>query len=192
MIKSKLKYDNESELLLDFNSRIERAFEVIYDKLYFNLIYFTQQQYNTREVEALDIVHDILIKVWTTKKLKFNNIKALKAYLYTSIRNHCLNGVNRDKIKDRFFNSREEDYLITSIIETESISDVTLITKILPNEMAEIFKDMLNGWEMKEIAKKTNRSLSYVYSQKDGAIKILKNKLLRNKLLYILQIISSL
>ena len=190
MVKYKSRYDDESELLLDFNNRVDVAFEVVYDKLYFNLIYFTQQQYNSREVEALDIVHDILIKVWTTKKLQFNNLKALKAYLYTSIRNHCLNDANKVGIKDRFFNSREDDYLVTSIIETEAISEITLIADMLPKETAEIFKYMLSGWEMKEIAKKINRSLSYVYVQKDIAIKVAKYNLFNNKLFCILQIIS--
>ena len=191
MQKSPLKYDNESALLLDFNNRVDGAFEVVYDKLYFNLIYFTQKQYNGRDVEALDVVHDILIKVWTTKKLKFSNIKVLKVYLYTSIRNHCLNEANRVKIKNRFLDSREDDYLETSIIETESISEITLIANMLPEQTAEIFKYMLNGWEMKEIAEKTNRSLSYVYAQKDIAIKIIKNKHFINKIFVILQIISN-
>ena len=72
-------------------------YRLLFDALYPSLSYLANR-YLRDEDMSKDIVQDIFIKVWE-KKPSFQNHNATKAYLYTSVKNQCLNYLKSKKYR---------------------------------------------------------------------------------------------
>lgn len=181
--------DKELEsLLLNFNNRENLAFSKVYEIIYDELFYFTSNVYRDTEVVASDVIHDIFIKLWENRNVKFSSIVNIKGYIYISVRNKFRDYISHAKIKDKFSHSlkMQDDYMVSQIVESETLSLITDVFKVLPSECAKVFKLFVDGWDAKEIAVKLNKSQSTIYAQKQEAIAIIKRKFSRDKLLFIM------
>jgi RNA polymerase sigma-70 factor (ECF subfamily) len=76
------------------------------------------------------------------------------------------------------------------IAENEILSVLSSSLDLLPTECAKVFKLCLDGWEIKEIADQLGKSESTVYKQKKEAITILRKKLSKDKLFFLILLIS--
>lgn len=173
----------EEILLLEyFNKRDSVAFGYFYQKLYNDLYYYSAKLYEDTEVLPEDSIHDIFIYLWNSKQIKFDNLYKLKAYLIISIKNRYRNYLDRQKSKNRYIKFYEENHkqFETDIAEVEIISLINNAINLLPEECAKIFRFHVAGWEVKDIATKLGKAQSTVYSQKQKAINILKQKLKNN------------
>ncbi len=163
-------------LLSKFNNRDISAFGEVYSLLYKELFLFSSKVYREcNEVEACDIVHDLFVKIWSSKTTKFDNIEALKGYCFTSIKNDFSNYIKRERVKSGYIEYAKDDSLIvTQLAETELIATVSKTIDRLPEECAKVFRLTLEGYSVKEIAKKFNKATTTIYTQKQDAIKTLK------------------
>ncbi|MCW9707585.1 RNA polymerase sigma factor [Fodinibius salsisoli] len=75
----------------------ETAFKKIYDK-YHRSLYRVAKKYLRNKELAEDAVHDIFLKLWH-HRAKMNQSGSLKGFLFTSLKNHVLNLIDRDKRK---------------------------------------------------------------------------------------------
>lgn len=166
-------------LLLKFNSRENNAFCTIYELIYDELFHFTRNIYRDTEIAASDVIHDVFIKLWESRNVKFDTISSIKGYIYVSIRNKFKDYISHNQCIGKFNNSLklQDDYLISQIAESETLSIISEAVKLLPKECAEVFKLFIDGWEVKDIAQKLNKAQSTIYAQKQEAISILKQKL---------------
>lgn len=166
-------------LLLNFNSRENSAFCTVYELIYDELFYFTRNIYRDTEIVASDVIHDVFVKLWESRNVKFDTITSIKGYIYVVIRNKFKDYISHNKSKGKFNNSMklQDDYLVSQIVESETLSIVSEAVKMLPKECAAVFKLFIEGWEVKDIALKLNKAQSTVYAQKQEAISILKRKL---------------
>lgn len=188
----KLSDTEIASLLLRFNNRDNLAFCKVYEIVYDELFHFTSSIYKDTEIVASDVIHDIFIKLWESRSVKFDNILSLKGYIYISIKNKFRDYISHCKIKDKFKNNirHNDDFLLSQIVESETLSIISEAINILPKECAKVFKLFIDGWNVKDIAIKLKKSQSTVYAQKQEAINILKNKLSKDKFLLIMTIIS--
>lgn len=192
MTKLQITDDQNLLLLNDFNKRRESALADIYS-LYFNeLTYFTRQLYRGTTIEATDVVHDLFIKIWTNHTIQFKELDNIKAYLYISIKNGFLDWISHNKCVDKYVKTEisNSDKFVNEMIESETMTLLSVAIDILPKDIADIFKLIIEEWPIKDIATKLNIPLSSVYAKKSEGINILKNKLHKHS--FILLLINSL
>ena len=90
------------QLIEDFKKGDKRSFQLIFDEMYQRLCaYSSRYLYDDQEVE--DLVQDSFITLWN-KRGDFDHINAIKSFLYTSVRNKCLNVLKHQTvIKEHLF-----------------------------------------------------------------------------------------
>lgn len=178
-------------LVVCFNARESQAFGQIYLLCYDEFYFFSSRLYRETEIASGDVVQDLFMKIWERKELQFTSLEHLKGYMYVSIRNGYREYLSHKHVTDRYIQTVKmtDDYFISQIVETETLSVLSRLTDLLPEECAKVFKLYLEGWEIKEIVEKLGKSSSTVYNQRQEAIRILK-KLDLNKLLSIVMSLS--
>ena len=171
--------DKMQQLLDQFNERKETALSSVYNYYYKEFHYFASKLYIRSEIQPSDVVHDVIIKIWGNKQLRFNSLENIKAYTYRSIKNSFVDYVRHSKSVEKYNMTiiDNAEYYISEIVESEIMSTISEISTILPSEIQEIFKLIVDGWTLKEISIKLNIPLSSVYAKKNQAIEAIKQKL---------------
>jgi len=184
--KSKIKNPLQS-----FYQGNENGFDYIFKEYYPPLTYFAQSLLKNKE-SAEDVVEDCFIKLWERRDLLKTGI-AIKAYLYSTVRNASIDILRREKRKticlDRAKETieREEKPIIHHIIEAESMNQIFTAIECLPSKCREVFKLFyLEGKSLKEIAEELSIATTTVISQKKRALQILRNNLPPREFLLIL------
>jgi RNA polymerase sigma-70 factor (ECF subfamily) len=88
---------NDTILLQKIRDGSEKAFKVVYDRYHIQLFYIAKKYLKDTGLSE-DAVQDTFVKLWE-KKHKLDDVRSLKAYLFTMVRNHVLNML-RDKKSD--------------------------------------------------------------------------------------------
>ena len=130
---------------------------------------------------AEDIVEDVIVKMWERKET-FTCPDEIKGFLYTSVRNSCINSIrSRQREHARFhaftqMHEQEADISFGSeIIYSEVLADLRKSVDTLPVKMREVFilshfKEMSN----QDIANHLNLSQQTVRNQKTRAFRLVK------------------
>ena len=156
------------------------AFELIYHGFYHPLCFYATKFVGA---EAEDIIENLFVKLWD-KKQTFENHTHLKAFLYRSTRNACLNYL---KLNKRQYVSVEEigentivednDHLST-IIQAEIMAEIYRAVHQLPSQCSKVIAmSFLESFSNTEIAQELNLSEQTVKNLKVLGLKILKTKL---------------
>lgn len=130
---------------------------------------------------AEDLVQEVFIKLWE-KSENFFNEQAVKSFLYTSVRNKCLNQLEHNKVikkhkeitQQASVNSFEIDI---KIIEEETHRLIYNAINGLPTQCKKVLLLSINGLKNSEITKELDISENTVKTQKKIAYKRLKIKL---------------
>jgi RNA polymerase sigma-70 factor (family 1) len=131
------------------------------------------------EQDAIDIVQELFISLWE-KKESFQKPDHIKAYLLKSVRNRCINKLNRN-IKSNESSELLDDLVFnepTSQLNLEAKETETAIHKLiekLPSKCKEIF--ILSRFEQLsygEIANHLGISIKTVENQIGNAIKYIR------------------
>lgn len=159
----------------------EKAFETLFRHFYPHLcLYATQVLKDPSAAE--EIVQEFFVRLW--EKRKETEIEtSVKNYLFRAIKNHCLNYIKHNQIKNQYSQkilterksiSADED--ITS--QTELFQKIEQSIAELPEKRQEIFRlNRQEGLKYREIAEKMNISIKTVETQMGLAIKTLREKL---------------
>jgi RNA polymerase sigma-70 factor (family 1) len=183
MTVDKSIFRDEDELLLKLQNGDQQAFNIIFKHFYAALCFFASRL-TSDKYAAEEIVQDIFYKLWE-KHGDFNSITSIKAFLYISTRNACMNHIDKEqrKVKREMsaFSSNFEELdepVITGIIYAEVLNEIRTEINSLPEQCAKIIK-MLFEDEMKpqEIADELHITVSTVYNQKMRGISLLKKRL---------------
>ncbi len=178
------------QLIRCFNNRENFALERIYLLWYDDFYYFSSKLYKNTGIESGDVVQDVFLKIWERKKLCFDSLEELKGYMYVSIRNGFYDYIAHKNVVNHYLNSikSDDDYFISQIIETETLSMFNKLTEFLPQECAKVFRFYMEGYEIKEIVQKLGKSQSTIYNQRREAINVLK-KLKSKNIFFIITIL---
>ncbi len=172
------------EVIKLLNRKQDMAYDVIFSLFFPPLVSFANQYVSFQD--SKNAVQDAFLSLWENSP-EFGNEFQLKSYLYTAVKNNCLNILRREKLKKNFeetlglkeinkLNTASLDHLDTSIMAFQEIE--TIISKTLselPPRCKEIF--ILSRYEGKknsEIADSLDISVKSVEAQITKALKIFK------------------
>lgn len=159
----------------------EEAFRVLFETFYARLGSFACR-FVDEQVVAEDIVQDILYDLWM-KKLHFENLWALKSYLYNMVRNRCLDILKHRKVEEKYLreqrNHENSESFLLQLLEDEVYILLKEAIQTLPFQTAKVFELILDGLDNTEISAKLNLSLDAVKSHKKRGKKLLQEKLKR-------------
>lgn len=182
----------EEDLINDFIRGDPKAFKEIYD-LYFNRVFVFASQLTGSKEESEDIVLDTFTKLFKIHH-RFENIPNIRAFLYVSTRNACLNYLKYRQ----HLESRKKEWLISletdasleiNQIEGELLKVIYAEVEKLPARSREILKMYLEGRKVEEISASLHITTATVRSQKRHAIQMLKAALLNSRILTLISLL---
>lgn len=126
---------------------------------------------------AEDIVQDCFTELWERKDDKAN-IADIKPYLYTMVRNRCIDVLRKESLIDCNIEPSDIEGLISDEeCEERSYDEARMWTAIdsLPEKCREVFLlAKRDGMKYEEIADKMNISVNTVRNQMNKALKTIK------------------
>lgn len=163
----------------------KEAFFILYKKFFVALCLFAQK-FSIWKEAAEDIVQEIFYKLYEERQI-FHNILTLQSYLYSSVKNSCLNYIRDEKRRklresyycDEIYNN--DTTFINDVIENEVYRELYQLLDELPPQCRVIFERVLQGETSETIAKSMHLSIETVKTQRKKAKHILRE---RYKLLF--------
>ncbi len=152
-------------------------FESLFKTHFQHLCNFAQNYVSDFETSK-EIVQDVFIKLWENKT-QIDLKKSIKSYLFTSVKNRCLNYIrDNKKFRSNVLDVDIADYDI-SFEETEENTEIEKRVKNtlekLPEKCRQIFElSRFENLKYKEIAEKLNISQKTVEAQMSKALKIFR------------------
>ena len=171
---------NEKELITLLRNGDESALEKIFHHTHAGLLHFASQFVKDRQA-AEDYVAGSYVRIWIKRK-DFTTLRAIKAFLYTAVRNACLNHIkqsNRHSICHReilYLADKESDFLNDYGIKAELLQKLWEDVEQLPEARKKIFKMYFaEGLSSFEIAEHLQISVDTVRVQKARALHTLRS-----------------
>jgi RNA polymerase sigma-70 factor (ECF subfamily) len=160
------------------NNRQE--FKKLFDSFYPALYLFAMRIVKDR-FHAEDLVQEVFIKLWE-KAGEFKTTSAARSYLYTSVRNKCLNHLEHNKVIKKHEELAQRTTVNSSginnlIIEEETHRLIYKAINELPAQCKNVLLLSMNGLKNSEIAGELNITVNTVKTQKKIAYKQLRIKL---------------
>lgn len=160
----------------------EKVFEELFKTYYAPLCEYCLRYVSDADM-AEEIVQDLFFKIWV-KREELNINVSIKAYIFTSLRNHALNYISRLKIQDRYnqfivVRSKNDVEHPVDVLEEKDMERIMKqAIAMLPEKRREIF-EMSRFEDMKywEIAEKLNVSVKTVESQMSKALEHMRKVL---------------
>ncbi|WP_276165426.1 RNA polymerase sigma-70 factor [Zobellia alginiliquefaciens] len=164
----------DNQLYQAIRNNDKEAFELLFDKYYPRLCFFSMQ-FSVDKEAAEEVVSDVFLKLWNNRKK--NEVKHLLPFLYTSVKNTTL---NFKKSSRRHLWLEDDDYLVdeenqeSKIIVREELENIQKIIARMPPKRRTIFMlNRMDGLKYKEIAEIMNISVHTVQNQMVLAVKFL-------------------
>ncbi len=175
--------DHAQELFLfqEMKEGKEYAFDFFFNYYYPGLCVYAQNLIFIAEEDAKDLVQDVFLKFWNNRnKITIHN--SVRAYLFTSIKNKCLDYLKKAK---KSLNLNEDIALVDQAdasFETFVLSELEALfaasLEKLPERCREVFElSRFEGLKNREIAEKLNLSEKTIENQMTKALRILKTEL---------------
>ena len=158
------------------------AYEEMFLKYYSPLVVFAYRMVDDEDT-ARELVQDVFVSFYE-KQVGLTIHTSLKATLYQSVRNRCLNHIKREKLlrshhENIFLVFMDSDsYFETSVETSELQQRLYTIIQELPEKCREVFEmSRFEGVPNQEIADKLDISKRTVETQISKALKYLRENL---------------
>lgn len=164
----------------------EEKFRALF-KAYFSSMCLFANRYLSDPELAKDAVHDVFTTLWESSS-QLDKLYNEKGYLYTIVRNHCLDILRKQNIRNKYTESTDwtekesDDYLETETIREETYRLLEQAIDQLPERSREIIRLKLTGLKNQDIAEQLNLSINTVNTLKKNSYKLLRN-ILQDKFL---------
>lgn len=111
---------NHIKIEQDFSLRDKNMFELVF-KAYFPRLKAFSLKYVSDQVAAEDLVQEVFLKIWENK----DRIRpeTFHSYIFTMVRNACLNYLKHEKIVNAIFNDKEMTYKEEGLYYADFFSD---------------------------------------------------------------------
>lgn len=156
-----------------------KAYRVLFDRYYTLLGVFAYRYLNDKQL-AEDVVHDVLLEL-VQDKGRFLTIHALKTFLYSAVRNRCVDLLRHHKVQARYAGrmlaENEEFFYENQILEAEVYALLRKAISELPGQTRTVYDLVLQGYNNGEIADKMGLTEDAVKAHRKRGKKILKDKL---------------
>lgn len=172
---------NHTDNLIAFKLGNMISFEMLFKQFYQPLVSYGFTIVRDRD-EAEDVVQHIFVSLWEQRS-ELDIHTSLRAFLYKSVQNACLNVIKHKKVKRNFqefqtytseFSSTQDQDLMAKELEMR----INGIISNLPEQCARIFKMKRNeGMKYQEIANELGLSIKTVENQIGKALKVIRENL---------------
>ncbi len=168
-----------------------QAARLLYEHFYAALVNYALQF--TKEPETSeDLVQDIFASLWE-RKITFASVPLMKAYLYNSVRNKCLNHLQRTvptgTTITRFAHS-DEAFSVTDdreqMFSEEVYRQLFQMIDQMPQRQREVFLMVMEGRKNKEIAEALHIAVETVRTNKKRSMAFLREHLDRDSMVLLL------
>ena len=160
----------------------KEAFGEVFRQFYPQLCAYASQICGNRE-EAEEIVQDVFFRIWQQKE-KLVITASLKAYLYKSVHNSCLNFHKHEKVRQAYRSDiqktgSDSDYSTSFELENKELHEKIMGSlNALPPERQKIFKMIrLEGRRYKDVADLLGISVKTVENQMGKAMQYFRESL---------------
>ena len=172
----------EREFIEGLNQKSRKAYHLLYRQYYAMLVVYALRFLQSKE-EAEDAVQDVFLALWEDDR-KFENTDDLLAFLYTSLKNRCLN-VLRERTSQKKYEAyyRSFNQEIANAEEPVNVTYEEVLGKLyhlidqLPSRCRMVFLLYMDGRKNEEIAEALNITVNTVKAQKQKAMEKLKEQM---------------
>ena len=121
----------------------EQAFKSLFDEYYQGLCVFASAYLKDNDLSA-DVVQEAFVKFWNRRR-DFDHIVKIKSFLYTIVRNDCLNIVQRQKVVLEDVSVFENSgFFHDKLIETESWKSHATLTLLATQDLPTFGYNMID------------------------------------------------
>lgn len=158
------------------------AAEALFREYYTRLCHFAYQFTGEREA-AKDIAQEAFVNYLAQQERVSDHPIAIKNFLYSSIRNACLNAQRHEKVVKKFAEQKAaepdvEAGVIQAIIRSEVLGAIHQALQSLPEECQRIIRmGYIDGLKNKKIAELLDISINTVKTQKKRGLQLLRLRL---------------
>lgn len=172
---------DDQALYLKLKEGDEQAFKALFQKYYASMCHFASQYLKDADM-AEETVQELFVRLWE-KRSTLTIETSVNHYLFRSVRNHCLNQLQHQKIKQQYASrvmessSKEVDWQ-PFYMEVDLMERIEKSIASMPPKRQEIFRlSREQGLKYKEIADKLDISVKTVEAQMGLALKHLRDDL---------------
>lgn len=173
---------NNPDLRMSGSFKEESSLEDLFKEYYERLVYFAYQVIKDKDT-AEDIVQETFIKFWNQRKNIEADGLAIKSYLYSTVKNNCLNILRHQKVEEKYKEKlgkvySEEVGIVQLIIRAEVVSELHRALQTLPAGCRQISRlGYFEGKSNPEIAAELGISVNTVKTQKQRGLQLLRLRL---------------
>lgn len=183
--------DRDIEIIDAITKREKAAYKLLFEEYFEKMVLFAEYFLLSRQ-ESEDIVQELFLGLWNRHEIPVIRI-SLKSYLFTQVRNRCLNRLKHLNIvdkHDRWLREAQEYAEIPDVEMDESLlRRVNAAIDELPLQARTIFQRcVIDGKKYREVADEMGISINTVNTQMKRAFKYLRNRLGNSLLLFIMSL----
>lgn len=167
---------NEKKILSRIKKGDIKQFEILFKEYYEMLCHFGVKYVKNIE-QSEEVVQDTFYNIWKNKET-LNITTSLKSYLFTAVRNNCLQVLRTRSLDVKYENYYKSHYVNESISPSDELNAKELSNIInkalnsLPERCREIFKmSRYEGLKYHEIAERLSISIKTVEANMGKALK---------------------
>jgi len=166
--------NSEKEIINRLNIRNAKSLKEFFVDFYPSLCVFTKKY-----ISETDIVEDIAQEsflVYWENKTQFNDLKALKGFLYSTARNKSLNHIKLKGLRQELINSNidKDELLYELVLEEETYRIIHKAIENLPPQSKRIIELSMKGYKNPEIAEELKVSINTIKTLKRKAYNALR------------------
>lgn len=168
----------QDKTVIEFQQGNKDSYRSIFNQLYPTMCLFARKFIRDTN-DAEDISQEVYIELWN-QRAKFESFEQIKAFLYLSIKNRCLNFIKHQAVKEKYSQIsllEQEQYFEEFVVEVDVIHQLNDAIKNLPEQRKVIMQLSMQGLSNNEIAENMQISINTVKLHKKIAYKELRNKL---------------
>lgn len=179
----------DNQLLKEIAKGDESAFRELFDRYMQPLCYFGFQLVRDRD-EAKDIAIRAFENLWEQQQ-QSDTISAAKSYLYTSVKNGCLNYLRHRKIIERANRNLQQEPVTEAEVDAIVVQGELMqmiyaeIQALNPQQRQIILLNIVEGMSVRDIAEKLQISESHVRADRSRAVGYLRASLAKKGMLEI-------
>ena len=180
-----MSIQNAAEIVSDLKKGSTRALHAVHDLYYPALRSFAMSLVGD-VLAGEDIVAEVFVTLWK-KHQDFKTIQNIKAFLYISTRNACINHLKklqRDTVMKtaltEYLSTEHESFALNEMIRAEVLQQIYEAIEALPSQCGKVFKMCyVEGLSNSEVAERFAISINTVKNHKVKALGLLRFKFLR-------------
>lgn len=160
----------------------EIAPAALFKTYYTRLCYFAFQFIGDKD-QARDIAQEAFVSYLGQRDNVAAHPIAIKNFLYTSVRNACLNQLRHEKVVEKFVAAQEntlpdQSTVMLTMIKSEVAGEIHRVLETLPESCRLIIRmGYIEGLKNQEIAARLSISINTVKTQKKRGLYLLRQRL---------------